>query len=594
MQLTNLIFILCLYSAGPVIKAESSNELAEVWEASRVFSQPVSGPLSIKILNGEADGHIKNLRAHSAIKDGWFTLDFGSENGRFKGKIANNKKVLEGHWIQPASGNRVFVPYATPVRFTLREDVFEGNVEALENRMTQYLLLGENTKNGRQITFINPEQNRGRLLTSALLQIENDNASIMGQLRWQKKMQEFATGGFDKENQVLSLYIPFFGGSYDFRPAGKNSTYWAKGKGNHYRYRQPDAVVGDWPISTPEDVGVSRENLIALVQQIIDKPVVDTSQGSVHAVLVARQGKLILEEYFSGFDRTSLHDTRSASKSLTGSLVGLAQQAGVPINLEDRLYSVMANRYPEMKSAGQKSEINLRHALSMSTGLDCDDNDEKSAGNEDRMQNQKQENDWFRYLLKLDSINEPGTKPAYCSAGMNMAGAMLAEKSGEWLPTNIEKYFAKPLGISRYHINMMPGGSEAYSGGGLRLRARDFMKLGQLMLDNGLWHGKQLIASKYATEALSPLHAMFGQQYGLGWWQKDYEVDGKQRTVFYAGGNGGQQIIVDIESGLLIVFFGGAYSTRGSYYARDELTPQFLLNAVDLSQTTSVKRKTSQ
>ena len=456
MRLANLFFILCLCSAGAVVKAESSAELAEVWEASRVFNQSVSGPLSIKILNGEADGHIKNLRAHSAIKDGWFTLNFGSENGRFKGRIANNKKVLEGHWIQPASGNRVFVPYATPVRFTLRDDVFEGHVEALENRMTQYLLLGENTKNGRQMTFINPEQNLGRLLKSALLQIENDDANVMGQLRWQKKMQEFATGRIDKENQVLSLYIPFFGGSYDFKPAGKNSTYWAKGKGNHYRYRQPDAVMGDWPTSTPEDVGVSRENLIALVQQIIDKPVVDTSQGSVHAVLVARQGKLILEEYFSGFDRTSLHDTRSASKSLTGSLVGLAQQAGVPIQLEDQLYSVMANRYPEMKYAGQKSEINLRHVLSMSTGLDCDDNDDESPGHEDRMQNQQQENDWFRYLLKLDVVNKPGTKPAYCSAGMNMAGAMLAEKSGEWLPTNIEKHFAKPLGIHRYHINMMP------------------------------------------------------------------------------------------------------------------------------------------
>lgn len=582
MRLINLISILCLTFSGSTIRAESSAELAEIWEASRIFSQPVNGPLSIQILNGRADGYIANLRAHAVIKKGWFTLDFGSKNGRFKGKVANNKKQLEGHWIQPASGNRVFVPYATPVRFNLRGGTFEGYVEALENRMTQYLILGEKSENGRKVTFINPEQNRGRLLKTALLKIENDNAIIMGQLRWQKEMQEFATGRFDKENQVLSLYIPFLGGSYDFKPAGKNSTYWAKGKDNHYRYRQPDSVEGDWPTSTPEDVGVSREKLTALVQQIIDKPIVDTAQGSVHAVLVAREGKLILEEYFSGFDRTSLHDTRSASKSLTGSLIGLAQQAGVPVKLEDRLYSVLTDRYPELQQTGLKSRINLQHVLSMSTGLDCNDNDDESPGNEDRMQNQQQENDWFRYLLKLDAINEPGTKPAYCSAGINMAGAMLAEKSGEWLPTNIEKYFAKPLGIDRYHINMMPGGNEAYSGGGIRLRARDFMKLGQLMLDNGQWQGKQLIASKYVAEALSPLKTMFGQQYGLGWWQKSYEVDGKQRNVFYAGGNGGQQIIVDIESGLLIVFYGGAYSTRGSYYARDELTPQYLLNAVDL------------
>ncbi len=580
-----ITLILLIFPAGLSIAMplEKTTELAPLWQAIRSFDQTIQGPIVVNIRKGNVSGFIGDHQTNATLKDSRFILDFGVKVGRFHGELSGDGNQLEGHWVQGPTGQFLFTPYATPIRFKKQPHGFVGKVEPLHDRMTLYMLLGEQTEQGYQIQFINPESNRGRFFKAAALKIEGDKAILFGQLRWHKKPQVLATGGFDKQNATISLYMPIFGGSYDFTVADKDSHYWPKAPDVQYRYRQPNITTvgtGQWLVSNAKSEGVDESKLTKLVQSIIDNPPKHPNDGAVHAVLVARNGKLILEEYFNGIDSHTLHDTRSASKSLTGTLVGMAQHAGVPIKLEDRLYQSMSVNYPNLTSEGLKAAITLQDVLSMSTGLDCDDNNSDSPGNEDTMQSQQAQPDWFRYMLDLEMVGKPGATTAYCSGGISLAGGMLAQKAGMWLPSIIERYFAKPLGIKTYHVNLMANGKEAYSGGGMRLRARDFLKLGQLMLDNGRWQGKQLIDPDYAKLAVSPLKGMFGQKYGLGWWLKDFEVDGKTKTVFYAGGNGGQQIIADPQTGLVAVFFGGAYSTKGTYYARDTLTPRYLLNAV--------------
>jgi CubicO group peptidase (beta-lactamase class C family) len=193
------------------------------------------------------------------------------------------------------------------------------------------------------------------------------------------------------------------------------------------------------------------------------------------------------------------------------------------------------------------------------------------------MQSQQDEPDWFNYTLGLDAIHQPGRHFAYCSGGINLAGAVLTAKTHQWVPTLIEDLFARPLGIKNYHINLLPDGQQAYSGGGLHLQARDFLKMGQVMMNKGRWGETQVLSTDYVKSALTPRGTMFGDGYGLGWWIRTYTVGDRSYQAFYAGGNGGQQIMAIPELELVIVSLGSAYGTRGTFRMRDDWVPNIIL-----------------
>jgi len=91
-----------------------------------------------------------------------------------------------------------------------------------------------------------------------------------------------------------------------------------------YQYSVPPPRDDGWPVGTMESVGISRESIEKLVNHIIEMPMDSLNTSDIHAVLIARHGKLVLEEYFHGFSRDRLHDTRSAAKSYTSTLAGAA------------------------------------------------------------------------------------------------------------------------------------------------------------------------------------------------------------------------------------------------------------------------------
>src|SRR5262245_13991019 len=91
-----------------------------------------------------------------------------------------------------------------------------------------------------------------------------------------------------------------------------------------YVYRKPAEEDDGWPVATLEEVGLSRAAISRFVQLLVETPIDSVHAPEIHGVLIARHGKLALEEYFHGFHRDALHDTRSASKSLASVLAGAA------------------------------------------------------------------------------------------------------------------------------------------------------------------------------------------------------------------------------------------------------------------------------
>jgi CubicO group peptidase (beta-lactamase class C family) len=329
-----------------------------------------------------------------------------------------------------------------------------------------------------------------------------------------------------------------------------------------------------------EHVGLSRDSIERFIQMIIDTKMDSVSVPEIHGVLIARHGRLVLEEYFHGEHRNKPHDTRSASKSLASALIGSAIQAGVPLSTSTPVYQAMnGGKFPAGLNP-RKRGLTLEHLLTMSSGLDCDDSDPESPGNEDVVSQQTEQPDWYRYILDLRNIRDPGQLAVYCSINPHLAGGVLARAARRPLPGLFHDFMAQPLGIHRYYLNLTPTG-DAYMGGGARLLPRDFMKLGQLLLNGGTWQGKRILSREWSRRSTSPLYDLRNLTYGYLWWGIEYPYRDRTVRAFFAGGNGGQIVMGVPELDLVIAFYGGNYSDPPiSFIPQREYVPRFILTAV--------------
>jgi CubicO group peptidase (beta-lactamase class C family) len=304
------------------------------------------------------------------------------------------------------------------------------------------------------------------------------------------------------------------------------------------------------------------------------------STSQVHSLLIARHGKLVLEEYFHGFDRDTPHDTRSAAKSWTNVLIGAAMQAGVPIRLDTPVYETMLGSVPPDLDP-RKEAMTLEHLISMTAGFDCDDSGERP-GDEDPMQEQTTEPDWYRYSLNVPMAWTSGEKIVYCSMKPNLAAGMLEKIAGEPLPELFNRLVAKPMRMGRYHLFLQPTG-QPYGGGGHHFTTRDFMKLTQLFLNEGKWEGRQIVSGEWAQRsgaALRVLSPRSGQTYGYLWNSFQYPYQGRKLHAYFPGGNGGQVYIGIPDLDLLIAFTGGNYADAVLFRPQREFVPQDILPAV--------------
>lgn len=180
--------------------------------------------------------------------------------------------------------------------------------------------------------------------------------------------------------------------------------------------------------------------------------------------------------------------------------------------------------------------------MTMSSGYACDDNDDKSPGNEDTMESQTTQPDWYKYTLDLPIVAEPGTHAVYCSAGINLLGGIISKTTDAWLPDYFYDTFAQPMQFRHYGMWLTPPPLDtAYMAGGDYFLPRDFLKLGQLFLDHGRWKGNQIVDNAWLVESAKPWASLNSPgDYGYGWHLYMYTVNGRKIKAISAGGNGGQ------------------------------------------------------
>ncbi|GAB4050151.1 serine hydrolase domain-containing protein [Spirosoma litoris] len=299
----------------------------------------------------------------------------------------------------------------------------------------------------------------------------------------------------------------------------------------------------------------------------------------ITSVVVIKNGKLLIEEYFNGATRDSLHNVRSVGKTFASTLTGIAKQEGY-LKSESQTLTEFYDLKNFANYSPAKANTKLSELLTMSSCFDGNDNDGDSPGNEENMYPTP---NWVKFALDLP------VEPAkfkhewhYFTAGVVLLGDVL----NQVVPGKLEQYadlkLFKPLGISHYKWPYTPQ-HVVNTAGGIQMNALDFAKYGQLYKNGGKWNGKQIIPAAWVSQTFTRHKTIPGRNdeyYGYLFWNKKYTVNGKAYETYYCSGNGGNKIFVFKDQPLVVVVTATAYNTAYAHPQVDKIMEQYILPAV--------------
>ncbi len=313
----------------------------------------------------------------------------------------------------------------------------------------------------------------------------------------------------------------------------------------------PEATSDGWRASTPGAEGMDEQPLLEVMQNIRGGAFSD-----VDSMVVVKNNALVAEGYFHGFGRDTPHDMRSASKSITSALTGIAVSQGL-MDVSAPIAQYIPNFGSYANQDARKSAIQVFNLLNMNSGLQCDDWDASSPGQEDKMYNAK---DWAGFILNLPMAYAPGEATHYCTGGVIVLGSIVSTRAGVPLDSFASTWLFNPLGISNVNWRRQPDGT-ATGGGGMGLRPRDMAKFGSLFINGGQWNGVPVIPPEWIDQSNRQVTTLNGDGYGFNWWKRSFQVKDASEVSTFAWGNGGNLIFLFPLHQLVVVFTGSNYST---------------------------------
>src|SRR5271157_1771069 len=341
----------------------------------------------------------------------------------------------------------------------------------------------------------------------------------------------------------------------------------------------PESRSDGWTTTDVASAGLDHAALARMEQAIAA-----AEFKKISSVLIARHGKLAYEAYFeSAVD--SLRDTRSATKSITSMLAGIALDEHLLPGLDANVLTYFLEKQPLANPDPRKAMITVEDLLTMSSLMECDDWNNFSRGNEERMYLIE---DWVKFFLDLPIKGFPPwvTKPqdspygrsfSYCTAGVTTTGGVLEKATKKKLADFAAANLFMPLGIQQVQWAYSPLGL-AQGGGGLRLRSRDLLKLAQLYLNRGTWSGKRIVSDTWVKTSTTP-HMQIDDdtRYGFLWWLKDFKAGTRSYSAYYMSGNGGNKVAVFPELDMVVVLTSTNYNSKGMHEQTDHLLTDYIL-----------------
>lgn len=317
-----------------------------------------------------------------------------------------------------------------------------------------------------------------------------------------------------------------------------------------YNYQVPTETDDGWETSSLDAEGFDTGQINALMRRILSGDI-----PNIHGVLIVKNGKLVLEEYFYGYARPHPHRLMSVSKSITSILIGLALEQNKIIDTDARMTEFFP-AYPDVARNVHLQNIRLHHVLTMTAGLDWNTWTYPEGDMRDSTYAMSQSDDWIKFVLEREVADPPGERYVYNNGLTMLLGEILRNATGLYADQFAEKYLFDALGITDFNWHKLPNGI-VNTAGGLRLRPRDMAKIGYMMLKGGKWKGKQIVPPiwiKQSTKAHVQEEILLGSGYGYQWWRGRTVSGNKDIEVFFAAGRGGQYIFVCPALDMVTVF----------------------------------------
>ncbi len=344
-----------------------------------------------------------------------------------------------------------------------------------------------------------------------------------------------------------------------------------------YSYSVPQQIDDGFNTGSIHETTIDTE-LIFKVLERIKRGKID----EVHSVLILKDGELIVEEYFAGhdynweqpeflgemvsWDRNRIHNIMSDTKSVTSALVGIAIDKGYIESEQESIFKYLPD-YQQYENEG-RDKIAIEHLLTMTSGLE---------GNEWVSSYRNLDNpiislwlcdDPIECILDRPMVAEPGASFSYWGGNQILLGEIIQNASGMAFSEFAEKFLFEPLGITEYEWLLVNNGPYD-AAGGLKISPRSMVKIGVTFLNDGQWQGQQIVSESWVKKSAAPYRMnvdlkvpgekSWRHGYTYGWWTRyfeDYDLD-----IYFAGGWGGQNIMIVPDENMVVVFTGGNYTS---------------------------------
>lgn len=305
-----------------------------------------------------------------------------------------------------------------------------------------------------------------------------------------------------------------------------------------------DTVIPDKVYSTPEAEGISSHAILDFLDALERE-----QPDAIHSFLLRRHGKIVAEAWWSPYNPDSPHMLYSLSKSFTSTAIGMAQDEGL-LSIHDPVISFFPEQTPDNPGDNLKA-MRIRDLLKMNSG--------HQSGTNGRMREGKT---WAAGFLALEVQHKPGTHFLYNTGATYMLSAIIQKITGETLLEYLTPRLFDPLGIEHPTWESDPDGINV-GGWGLSITTEDISRFGQLYLQKGNWHGKQLISAAWVEEATSfqtsngsDPDSDWEQGYGYQFWRCRHDI-------YRGDGAFGQFCIVMPEQEAVLAITSGSSDMQG-------------------------------
>jgi CubicO group peptidase (beta-lactamase class C family) len=295
-----------------------------------------------------------------------------------------------------------------------------------------------------------------------------------------------------------------------------------------YVYAPPEEGDDGWEVADASAEGVDTSKIDALMRTILAG-----GFPNLHSVLVVKDGKLILDEYFYGFHRDKPHRLSSISKVVTEAAIGIAIERGLIKDVHTPL-SQFFPEYNNLFGTGEKSSITLYHLLTMTTGLKWDEHAVSYFDPRNDLSIMKSSPDPLRNLFERPLAYHPGERFVYNSGNMMALEAILQKVTKTHYLVLAQNDLFTPMGISNYRLDYTEG---------LYMVPRDMAKLGWLFHCRGEYFSTRILSTAWVDSALQRFEHSY-PRYFNHWWPIVFFVNDIPIKALQAGGWGGQSITI--------------------------------------------------